>query len=201
MQNIQARARVPGLWMLANVENKILLTTSNRSEASVGYATMDGDTAGGLAPIAGIDKNFLRKWLLWAETQTEIGLGALSTLGLVNKQNPTAELRPGRENQTDEDDLMPYDILDRIESAFVRDRLSPDDILGVVEEDFPDANREVLAGYVEKFFRLWTQSQWKRERFAPSFHVDEASVDPRTWCRYPILSVSPESTYRGTAKS
>jgi NAD+ synthase (glutamine-hydrolysing) len=192
MQNIQARARVPGLWMLANIEHKILLTTSNRSEASVGYATMDGDTAGGLAPIAGIDKNFLRSWLKWAETQTEIGLGALPALQLVNKQNPTAELRPGIEQQTDEADLMPYDVLDRIESAFVRDRLSPEDILDVVCEDFPNLKQDVLAGYVKKFFKLWTQSQWKRERFAPAFHLDEASVDPRTWCRYPILSVAPE---------
>ncbi len=192
MQNIQARARVPGLWMLANIENKILLTTSNRSEASVGYATMDGDTAGGLAPIAGIDKNYLRSWLKWAETQAGIGLGPLPALALVNKQSPTAELRPGKENQTDEADLMPYDILDRIESAFVRDRLSPEDILDVVSEDFPSVKSDILAGYVKKFFRLWTQSQWKRERLAPAFHLDEASVDPRTWCRYPILSVAPE---------
>ena len=56
LQNIQARARGPGIWLLANVLNALLLTTSNRSEAAVGYATMDGDTCGGLAPIAGIDK-------------------------------------------------------------------------------------------------------------------------------------------------
>lgn len=193
MQNVQARSRVPGLWMLANIQNKILLTTSNRSEASVGYATMDGDTAGGLAPIAGIDKHYLRSWLKWAETQTGIGLGALSALALVNDQQPTAELRPGKSNQTDETDLMPYDVLDRIECCFVRDRMSPDDIIDTVCGDFPDLERELLSEYVAKFFRLWTQSQWKRERMAPSFHLDEASVDPRTWCRYPIISIPPQS--------
>lgn len=193
LQNVQARARVPGLWMLANIQNKVLLTTSNRSEASVGYATMDGDTAGGLAPIAGIDKHYLRSWLKWAETQTRIGLGALSALALVNQQQPTAELRPGKSNQTDEQDLMPYDVLDRIECCFVRDRMSPDDIVDTVCEDFPELDRQVLIAYVAKFFRLWTQSQWKRERMAPSFHLDEASVDPRTWCRYPIISVPPSS--------
>src|SRR5690606_15767735 len=58
LQNIQARTRSPIIWMLANVKGAILLTTSNRSEADVGYATMDGDTSGSLAPIAGITKVF-----------------------------------------------------------------------------------------------------------------------------------------------
>ena len=52
LQNIQARARGPGIWLLANLRGALLLTTSNRSEAAVGYATMDGDTCGGLAPMA-----------------------------------------------------------------------------------------------------------------------------------------------------
>ena len=62
LQNIQARVRAPSVWLFANVRNALLLTTSNRSEAAVGYATMDGDTCGGLAPLAGIAKAFLREW-------------------------------------------------------------------------------------------------------------------------------------------
>src|SRR5690606_7424638 len=54
LQNIQARVRSPGVWLLANLSGSLLLATSNRSEAAVGYATMDGDTSGGLSPIAGI---------------------------------------------------------------------------------------------------------------------------------------------------
>ena len=73
LQNIQARVRAPGAWMLANLNNALLLSTSNRSEAAVGYATMDGDTAGGLSPIAGIDKAFLRRWLRWLETHGPAG--------------------------------------------------------------------------------------------------------------------------------
>lgn len=61
LQNIQARVRSPGIWLIANLNNALLLATSNRSEAAVGYATMDGDTSGGLSPIAGIDKAFLRQ--------------------------------------------------------------------------------------------------------------------------------------------
>src|SRR5690606_34933943 len=66
-QNIQARARSPISWMLANIRRSILLTTSNRSEGDVGYATMDGDTSGSLAPIAGLSKVFILQWLKWAE--------------------------------------------------------------------------------------------------------------------------------------
>ena len=54
--------------MIANLKNAILLATSNRSECSVGYATMDGDTSGGLSPIAGVNKHHLQAWLRWLET-------------------------------------------------------------------------------------------------------------------------------------
>src|SRR4029453_6469210 len=77
LQNIQARVRAPGVWMLANLRNALLLATSNRSEAAVGYATMDGDTCGGLNPIAGIDKAFLRRWLVWLEERGPAGLGPI----------------------------------------------------------------------------------------------------------------------------
>jgi NAD+ synthase (glutamine-hydrolysing) len=49
-------------------------------------------------------------------------------------------------------------------------------------------DKKLLKSYIKKFFKLWSANQWKRERFAPSFHLDELNVDPRTWCRFPILS-------------
>ncbi|MCA9247674.1 MAG: NAD+ synthetase, partial [Planctomycetales bacterium] len=85
LQNIQARVRSPGVWLLANLSGSLLLSTSNRSEAAVGYATMDGDTSGGLSPIAGIDKAFLRYWLRWMETQGPEGIGPLPALRAVNE--------------------------------------------------------------------------------------------------------------------
>lgn len=188
LQNIQARARAPLAWLLANAEGKILITTSNRSEVAVGYATMDGDTAGGLAPLAGIDKPFLRQWLSWAETHCQIGLGPLAALHLVNAQPPTAELRPVGSKQTDEGDLMPYAVLERIERYLVRDRLGPDDILAMLTHDFPTLAKDELTTHLNKFFHLWARNQWKRERMAPAFHLDDESLDPKTWCRFPILS-------------
>jgi NAD+ synthase (glutamine-hydrolysing) len=180
LQNIQARTRSPIIWMLANVKRAVLITTSNRSEGDVGYATMDGDTSGSFSPIAGLSKVFILQWLKWAEKILDhSGLHAVNTL------QPTAELRPLENKQTDEDDLMPYLALVAIERLAIYDKKSP---LQIFEEMKADFVPSVLKSYVRKFFRLWAANQWKRERFAPSFHLDDYNIDPRSWCRFPILS-------------
>jgi NAD+ synthase (glutamine-hydrolysing) len=184
LQNIQARARSPIIWMLANYKNYLLIVTSNRSEASVGYATMDGDTSGSLAPIAGVSKKFIREWLKWAEK--ELNLPALKA---INNMQPSAELRPPDKKQTDEDDLMPYSILQEIESLAVRRKLSPVQVFQTMKGELKLSEIE-LANYIMKFFRLMGRSQWKRERFAPSFHIDDYNVNPRSWFRFPVLSSS-----------
>lgn len=182
LQNIQARVRAPGIWMLANINNALLLATSNRSEAAVGYATMDGDTSGSISPIAGIDKAFIRQFLIWMQQE----LGYLG-LDYVNNLQPSAELRPASETQTDEKDLMPYEILNMIERLAFYDRLSPQQVLERLEQDNV-APAQQLREYVHKFYTLWSRNQWKRERYAPSFHLDDYNLDPRSWLRYPILS-------------
>lgn len=182
LQNIQARSRAPIVWMLANIHRALLITTSNRSEGDVGYATMDGDTAGSIAPIAGVDKHFIRNWLLWAEAERgHYGLHR------VNHLQPTAELRPAEKVQTDEKDLMPYSLLVAIERKAIKERLSPIQVYQQLKEVEP-YEATALKNWVIKFFRMWSINQWKRERIAPSFHLDDFNVDPRTWCRFPILS-------------
>lgn len=188
LQNIQARARGPSIWLLANLRNALLLTTSNRSEAAVGYATMDGDTCGGLAPIAGIDKAFLLDWLKWMENTGPAGIGPLPALAAVTSLRPTAELRPAAADQTDEADLMPYRVLDAIERSAIRDKLLPIDVFEAVRPQFPQYEAAQMGTWVERFFRLWCRNQWKRERYAPSFHLDDENLDPKTWCRFPILN-------------
>lgn len=180
LQNIQARLRAPGIWMLANLHNALLITTSNRSEAAVGYATMDGDTAGGLAPLGGIDKESLIKWLQWAEEA--VGIPELS---YVNSLAPTAELRPEAYDQTDESDLMPYPILEAIEEQAIGAYKSPVEVFHSLQGMVDDVS---LKRYITKFFQLWSRNQWKRERYAPSFHLDDKNLDPKTWCRFPILN-------------
>lgn len=188
LQNIQARSRSPGIWMMANVTGALLLSTSNRSEAAVGYATMDGDTSGGLAPIAGIDKAFLRRWLEWLEHTGPAGLTPVPALAAVNAQAPTAELRPAGSGQTDESDLMPYDVLDAIERCAIRDKQMPVEVWRRMQVLFPRHEPRQLAAWTERFFILWSRNQWKRERYAPSYHLDDENLDPKTWCRFPILS-------------
>ena len=182
LQNIQARARSPIIWMMANIKNMLLITTSNRSEGDVGYATMDGDTSGSIAPISSVDKHFIRQWLHHAEKELDY-----TGLAAVNALMPTAELRPLERRQTDEDDLMPYDIMVEIEKLAIRDHRSPKEVFETLKDKDLEPE-EMLRGHIIKFYRLWSRNQWKRERLAPAFHLDEFNVDPRTWCRFPILS-------------
>ena len=188
LQNIQARSRGPGAWMLANIKDALLLATSNRSEAAVGYATMDGDTCGGLSPIAGIDKAFLLKWLRWMEREGPAGFGPTPALSAITSRTPSPELRPPTMDQTSEGDLMPYDILELIEDLAVAAKHSPREVFISVCASDPSRPKHVVLAWVCKFFRLWARNQWKRERYAPSFHLDDHNLDPKTWCRFPILS-------------
>ncbi len=204
LENVQARARSPYVWMLANLEEKILITTSNRSEAAVGYATMDGDTSGCLAPIAGVDKPSIINFLEFMET-TGIsaniiahGRGPQSCLSVITKQKPKAELKPVSFAQTDEGDLMPYPVLNYIENLMIQDRRGPLDIYELLLEARSSGHRSVhispqttdeqMEAWVRKFFTLFARNQWKRERYAPSSHLDSRNLDPRTWCRTPILN-------------
>ncbi len=182
LQNIQARTRAPGIWMLANIRNALLISTSNRSEGDVGYATMDGDTCGSIAPIAAVDKHFILGWLRWAEA--DLGYQSLAR---VNQLQPSAELRPLELHQTDEADLMPYNVIVAIEKLAIKHHCSPFEVYENLKSAGL-ADGQKLAQYIIKFFRLWARNQWKRERIAPSFHLDEFNIDPKTWCRFPILS-------------
>jgi len=106
----------------------------------------------------------------------------------VNQQAPTAELRPPDAGQTDEKDLMPYELLEAIEDSAIRDRHTPVEVFQEMRVRFPAIAPPDLVTYIERFFKLWCRNQWKRERYAPSFHLDDKNLDPKTWCRFPILS-------------
>jgi NAD+ synthase (glutamine-hydrolysing) len=64
----------------------------------------------------------------------------------------------------------------------------PVEIFQIMRIQFPQYAAKQLAAWVERFFVLWSRNQWKRERYAPSFHLDDENLDPKTWCRFPILS-------------
>ena len=79
-------------------------------------------------------------------------------------------------------------MLDAIERSAIGRLETPDATRAGLAERFPEYGAEQLAAWVDRFWRLWRASQWKRERLAPSFHLDTLNVDPRTWRRWPILS-------------
>ncbi len=70
----------------------------------------------------------------------------------------------------------------------IRDKRGPVECFELLRLEFPQYSLEQLAQWVERFFTLWCRNQWKRERYAPSFHLDDENLDPKTWCRFPILS-------------
>lgn len=182
LQNIQARVRAPGIWMLANRQNKLLLATSNLSEASVGYCTMDGDTSGVLGPIGGVSKTRVLEVLKWLYQQ-----GYAFLHGIIVQQ-PTAELRPVE--QTDEADLMPYEVLDAIRHITQTHHAGPKVLLQVlcrqaIGEKYSAAQ---LAQYIRRYYGLYCRNQWKRERLAVSFHIETDSADPKTYRRFPVLN-------------
>ncbi|MBR9872743.1 MAG: NAD(+) synthase [Vibrionaceae bacterium] len=190
LQNIQARVRSPSIWFIANLENKLLLTTSNMSEGAVGYCTMDGDSSGVLAPVSGVTKSRILKLLVWLEQKgfycTGHHIMKLEALSYINNQRPTAELRP--EEQSDEEDLMPYDVLDRMVFLTLESGMSPSDIFEVMTEEFELVDKQTMATYIVKFFKLLFRNQWKRDRQAPGFHIEINSLDPKTYKRFPLLS-------------
>ena len=83
---------------------------------------------------------------------------------------------------------MPYELLDAMERATIRDKRSPREVFLLMQAEFTEYAARDLFTWLERFYRLFSQNQWKRERYAPSFHVDDANLDPKTWCRFPILS-------------
>ncbi len=184
LQNIQARVRSPLIWLLANLNGHLLLSTGNRSEASVGYTTMDGDSSGSVAPLTGVSKEFLLLWLRNVYEGKDPILPKIEALGGILDSKPSAELKPLSEKQEDEKDLMPYPLLQKIERNFVY--LGKDPGKNLEAGDWSNA-AEAAEGQ-KKFVKLFAASQWKRERLPPSFHLDEYGLDPKSSFRFPILS-------------
>ncbi|HXM96681.1 MAG TPA: NAD+ synthase [Candidatus Dormibacteraeota bacterium] len=118
-ENIQARIRGNYLMALSNKFGSMVLSTGNKSELAVGYCTLYGDMAGGLAVISDVPKLMVYELANWINRDRK-----LIPQAIIDKP-PSAELRP---NQKDEDSLPPYDVLDRILKAYIEDLRSPQEI-------------------------------------------------------------------------
>lgn len=189
LQNIQARCRAPGIWMIANRYNKLLLTTCNASEDAVGYCTMDGDTCGGLAPIGDISKSRIleiNRHIADDGIMVDKSLTMhLPQMSYIAAQAPTAELKPG---QTDERDLMPYVVLDAIHQMQQGSLYSPSRIVAELGEQFPQFSLNDRLTFVRRYYQRLASSQWKRERGACTFHIEKNDLGKGSGFVFPILN-------------
>ncbi|MDP9327601.1 MAG: NAD+ synthase [Actinomycetota bacterium] len=154
-ENLQARIRGNLLMALSNKFGSIVLATGNKSEYAVGYATLYGDMAGGLAPIEDVPKSLVYELVRWRNEQGP-GDGPIPA-SIVGKP-PSAELRA---NQRDTDSLPPYDVLDPIIEAYVEDDLGVDDIVAA------GADRAT----VERIAAMIDRAEYKRRQAAPGVKI------------------------------
>jgi NAD+ synthase (glutamine-hydrolysing) len=166
-ENIQARCRGIVLMGISNKTGRMLLTTGNKSEMSVGYATLYGDMAGGYAPIKDCSKTMVYRLARWRNAKSPV------IPQRIIDRPPTAELR---ENQLDSDTLPPYSVLDPILAAFVEDDRSVDEI---VAQGFDRTT-------VVKVLDMVKRSEYKRRQAPPGVRVSGRAFG-RDW-RYPITS-------------
>jgi NAD+ synthetase len=151
-ENIQARLRGVILMAMSNKFGSLLLTTGNKSELAVGYCTLYGDMCGGLAVINDVPKTMIYRLAGWINRDREIIPAASLT------KPPSAELRP---NQTDQDSLPPYDVLDAILEQYVVEARSAEDIIRA------GADSDV----VHRVVRLIDSAEYKRRQAAPGLKV------------------------------
>jgi NAD+ synthetase len=151
-ENIQARLRGVVLMALSNKFGSLLLTTGNKSELAVGYCTLYGDMCGGLAVISDVPKTMVYRLAKWINRAEEIIPAASIT------KAPSAELRP---NQTDQDSLPPYEVLDAILEEYVV-RLRP--VSKIIGLGFDEAT-------VKRVVHLIDISEYKRRQSAPGLKV------------------------------
>ena len=151
-ENMQARIRGMTLMAMCNKLGYILLNTTNKSEAAVGYGTLYGDLCGGLAVLADVYKTEVYQLASFINKDSE-----LIPENIIHKA-PSAELRP---NQTDQDSLPPYDLLDQILFQYIEKHQSPEDI---IDKGF---DQEI----VRKTLRMVNRNEWKRFQMAPVLRV------------------------------
>ncbi|MFN8711416.1 MAG: NAD+ synthase [Bacteroidota bacterium] len=151
-ENIQARVRAVTLMGIANKHGYILLNTTNKSEAAVGYGTLYGDMCGGIAVLGDVYKTKVYELARWINSNGEI-----IPETIINKA-PSAELRPG---QKDSDSLPEYDVLDKVLYQYIELRQGPRELVAM---GFDEA-------LVNRVLKLVNSNEWKRAQFAPILRV------------------------------
>ena len=170
-ENIQSRCRGLLLMAISNKTGRMVLTTGNKSETAVGYATLYGDMAGGFAPIKDLSKILVYRIARFLNARAGIDKPVIPQR--VIDRPPSAELR---EDQKDSDSLPPYEILDPILELFIEDDLSVDEI----------AARGFDRATVGRVLDLVKRNEYKRRQAPPGIRISDRAFG-RDW-RYPITS-------------
>jgi NAD+ synthase len=175
-ENIQARARMITLMAISNKLGYMLLSTGNKSEVSVGYATLYGDMAGGFNVLKDVYKTTVYQLARWRNQA--LPKGALGPAGRVIPERvltkaPSAELKP---DQTDQDSLPPYEVLDEILECLIEAELGVDEI---VERGHDRAT-------VNRVWRLLEMAEYKRRQAAPGVKITRRAFGKER--RYPITN-------------
>jgi len=166
-ENIQARCRGIVLMAISNKRHRMLLTTGNKSEMSVGYATLYGDMAGGFAPLKDVNKLLVYRLARWRNREQ-----AVIPVRVIERP-PSAELRP---DQRDSDSLPDYEVLDPILAMYVEQDMGVDEIV--------DAGFE--RAVVERITRLVDRSEYKRRQAPPGVKISRRAYGRDR--RYPIVN-------------
>jgi NAD+ synthase (glutamine-hydrolysing) len=175
-ENLQARIRGNYLMTLSNKFGWLVLTTGNKSEMAVGYATLYGDMNGGFAPIKDCSKMLVYRLARYrnqlAHARGEYGGADVIPMRVIERE-PTAELRP---DQKDTDSLPPYEVLDAILEAFIEEDLSVDEICA----------RGFDRAVVGRVLDMVKRNEYKRRQAPPGIRVSRRAFG-RDW-RYPITN-------------
>ncbi len=172
-ENLQARIRGTLLMALSNKFGAIVLTTGNKSEMATGYCTLYGDMAGGFAVIKDVPKTQVFALARWRNANDPFGTGASPIPERIITRPPSAELRP---DQTDQDSLPPYEVLDAIVARYME---GDEPIESIIEDGYDRAD-------VERVTRLIKLNEYKRRQAPVGIRVTRRSFG-KDW-RYPITS-------------
>ena len=164
-ENLQARIRGTLLMALSNKTGSLVLTTGNKSEMTVGYCTLYGDMAGGFAVLKDVSKTWVYRLSNWRNTQGRVIPERIIT------RPPSAELRP---DQTDQDSLPPYDVLDAIMACYVEKNMS---IEQIVQTGYAEAD-------VQRVVKLIRINEYKRRQAPVGVRITDRGFG-KDW-RYPI---------------
>ncbi|CAN5672740.1 NAD+ synthase [soil metagenome] len=179
-QNIQARLRAQRMWNWTNSANALFLQTGNMTEKAVGYTTIGGDLMGALAVLANVPKTVVMYLLDYLYEQH-----GYEGIAAVLAKPPGPELAP---NQSGEEELMPFPVLDACFYLFAGEKLLPEEVEQIIVSMFPEYDADTVQGYVEKFARLFLRSIFKWVQSPLSLHIGNLDLERERALQLPVVT-------------